>query len=160
MQIVKSPGSIKRLVKAAGQYQRTFRTPMDRLPDFVEALLSPHMPLTAASLTIAAWVFQPRTLEALLAKHGLPQEYTQDRTITASGRQEIGDLLKASLSDWLDFYFFPTPKRFLIYADHDEYTTVFGATKGSVSRTATSLAGNGFVEVKDYTRSLGGRGAT
>lgn len=159
MQIEQSPGAIKRLRKAAGQYQRTFRTPLNQLASFTGAILDPHTPLTAADVTIDAVVFPPRNLEALLAKHDLPHQQGRDWTITASGPQEIGELLQAALGDWLDFYFLPTPKRFMIYADHDEYTTVFSATKGSVSRIRASLLSRGFVEIADYKRSLG-HGAT
>jgi hypothetical protein len=137
-----------------GWFQRTFRTPLEKLPAFTEAILKPHVPFTLGTVTIDAVVFAPPHLEKLLAKHTLPLEWEQDRTITAFGHDEIMELLQATLADWINFFFVPTPKAFMIYADHDEYMTIFAARKGGVSRTAESLLSSGFEEVVDWERHL------
>ncbi len=36
--------------------------------------------------------------------------------MTAEGHVEIEELLRAALSDWVDFLFVPTPEPFVIYA--------------------------------------------
>jgi hypothetical protein len=63
-------------------------------------------------------------------------------------------LLEALLGDWLDFYFAPEPKHILLYADHDEYTTVFASRKGPLSQAANRLSALGIREIAGYARSL------
>jgi hypothetical protein len=48
----------------------------------------------------------------------------------------------------------PAPKPFVIYADHDEYTTFFANTKSNLNRVAQPLTAGGFVSVPDYERQL------
>lgn len=62
------------------------------------------------------------------------------------------ELLKAALSDWVDFWYVPTPRVFMIYADHDEYSTFFADTKSSLNRVALPLLEARFKEVRDYQR--------
>ena len=73
-------------------------------------------------------------------------------TFTAEGPEEVAALLEAALGDSVDFYFTPTPKRHYLFADHDEYATIYGATKGRVARVATALVRAGFSRVERYER--------
>lgn len=147
------PGALKRLRQRAGPLQRTFQTALDRLPAFSACILEGE-PLRTGSVTIEAVVFPPRNLTALLAAHSLTVAYEPGITIVADGPQECMSLLTAALGDWLDFYFLPDPKRFLLYADHDEYATVFAGRKGPLSRIGTAMAQRGFSEIEGYVRSL------
>ena len=131
--------------------QRTFQTTQNALPRFVDLLLAGKPEIATASLTIEQVVFKPEHLEKLLAKHQLPLQY-RDRAIVAEGGQQSADLLVAALSDSVDFYFVPEPKRFILYADHDEYTTLFAARKGKLSAIADSLITAGFNEEANYRR--------
>ena len=149
------PGSLSRLRRTAQtQLQQTFITPLDRLPAFVNALLV-EGPLRAASLVVETVVFEPKHLDALLTARGLSLEYGRDLSVLAEGPDESEALLTAALGDWLDFYYRPDPRRFLLYADHDEYTTLFAARKGHLAKVAAALAAGGFTEVTGYVRSLG-----
>ena len=74
--------------------------------------------------------------------------------MVATGPQEIEDLLHAALSDWLDFLFVPAPRPFVIYADHDEYTTFYANTRSNLNRVAEPLLARGFEEVSGYQRRL------
>ena len=74
--------------------------------------------------------------------------------MTAVGRQEIEELLHATLSDWVDFLFVPAPKTFVIYADHDEYTTFYANSRSNLNRVTESLLTQGFEEVSGYQRRL------
>ena len=156
MQIVEKPGASQRLRRVLGRsqayFQQTFRTPLRQLASFTATVTAAHGPLDSGSVTLEQVVFTPRNLEALLTGHNLPLTYGRDWTITATGPEEIAAVLEAAWGDALDFYFTPTPKRFHLFADHDEYTTVFGATKGHVSRLVTALASAGFSQVDGYER--------
>jgi len=37
---------------------------------------------------------------------------------------ETAALLRAARADWVDFVFIPNPKPFVVYGDHDEFTTI------------------------------------
>jgi hypothetical protein len=147
-----TPGILKRFHRPAGKFQQTFHTPLDRLPVFVAALLAGSPPTTAGAVTLKAIGSTPHHLPRLLATYDLPQELLPELTITATGAQEVQALLVAALSDWLDFYFLPKPNRFLIYADHDEFTTIFSARKTAVSRIAAAMAVAGVADVPGFSR--------
>jgi hypothetical protein len=155
MHIQSSPRSLKDLRRAASPLlQLTFLTPLRQLPAFVKILLAASSPLRSGTITVEAVVFPPKHLEALLSSHSLPLECNAGLSITAAGLEEAEALLTAALGDWLDFYFRPDPSRFLLYADHDEYTTVFAARKGPLSRLETSLTDAGFQKVSGWQRRL------
>lgn len=153
MRIDSNLGSLKRLRRQIGPFQRTFQTPLDRLPAFAAWLLDGE-PLRSAAVTLEEVVFPPKSLTALLASHGLTADYVSGLTIVAEGPQECTALLTAALGDWLDFYFLPEPSRFLLYADHDEHTTVFAARKASLARIGTAMARGGFSEIEGYVRTV------
>jgi hypothetical protein len=102
-------------------------------------------------------IFEPRSkLPSLYAKYALqPQAKwsTADVIIEADGAAESGELLEAVLSEWIDFFFVPTPERFVIYADHDEYTTFLTNKKATLRDLAQSLTAAKFRAVK-YIRDF------
>jgi hypothetical protein len=155
MEIVETPGAsqrLRRVLGSRGYFQQTFVTPLDQLASFTMKVIAAHAPLVSAGVTVYQVVFPPKNLETLLAEHSLPLTYGRDWTIRATGPEEIAALLVAAWRDPLDFYFTPTPKRFHLFADHDEYTTVFGATKGHLSKLTTALSSAGFLRVDGYQR--------
>ena len=46
----------------------------------------------------------------------------------------------------------PTPKPFVIYADHDEFTTFYANTRSNLNRVSDTLLTQGFEEVSGYQR--------
>ncbi len=150
-----TPGNVNRLRRtAAGFEQRTFRTPLEQLPAFVATLLAGPLPVTSASVVVRQVVFPPRHLEAVLSSHGLPPACQAEWSIVAEDADESMVLLTATFADWLDFFFLPLPKSYLLYADHDEYTTLFAARRGTLSRMGSAMTAAGFAEVSDYVREL------
>jgi len=147
-------GALSRFRRTPWRFQQTFYTPLKNLPPFVATVASAHQPLQAASVTIEQVVFEPKNLNALLAKHSLSCEDFHKWSVTAAGEREIAELLEAALGDWLDFTFVPTPKPFVIYADHDEFTTFYANTKSNLNRVIQALSTRGFKEVEDYEREL------
>jgi len=156
MNVIETPsGTLKALRRrAAGSFQRTFATPLKRLPAFVGAVLGETAPIRSASAFVESIVFAPKHLETLLKAHGLPKSYVAEWTIAAEGQEESAALLEALLADWIDFYFAPEPKHILLYADHDEYTTLFALKKGPLSRAADRLKAIGVREITDYARAI------
>ncbi|OHB75179.1 MAG: hypothetical protein A2Z34_01600 [Planctomycetes bacterium RBG_16_59_8] len=151
MQVSHTPGAAKRLRKDAGRFQVIFRAPLKRLPEFAIQLLGGVDPLLSATLTIETAVFEPNHLQALLA--GVSHEpLRQDTIVTSAGREESKRLLSDALADWIDFFLVPAPKRYVFYADHDEYLTIFGSGKSIVSALGSVLRGEGFECVDGYVR--------
>jgi hypothetical protein len=66
----------------------------------------------------------------------------------------VEELLHTAFSDWFDFLFVPTPKPFVIYADHDEYTTFYANTRSNLNRVVQALSAKGFEEIAEYKRQL------
>ena len=154
MTLSETPGSLKRFRRTPWRFQQTFSTPLKNLQPFVATITSAHEPFDAASITIDEAVFEPKHLLDILAKYSLPARYGHDLTYAASGHEEVQALLLAALSDWIDFIFVPAPKPFVIYADHDEYTTFYANMKSNLNRVADALSRRGFEKVKDYERNL------
>jgi hypothetical protein len=88
----------------------------------------------------------------MLAKQSLPVQFVRGLSLAVIGKHEVTALLEAALSDWLDFLFVPTPEPFVIYADHDEYTTFYAGTRSNLDRVVEALSAKGFAKVPDYER--------
>jgi hypothetical protein len=46
------------------------------------------------------------------------------------------------------------PKRFVIYADHDEYITFYASSKSNLNAVAMPLKTAGFARVDDWSRTF------
>jgi hypothetical protein len=75
-----------------------------------------------------------------------------DANIRATGHADVLALLEASLSDWVDFLFVPSPNRFALYADHDEWTTVFGTNEVDLASMSAAMSSGAFEMITNYTR--------
>ena len=153
MKIESVPGARKAARRLAGRFQRTFQTPLNRLAIFSEILL-PDNAVTSGYVFVDAAIFEPTRIAELLAAHAVSGVQISDATITASGPLECRALLTAALGDSIDCYFSPVPKRFLLYADHDEYVTLYTHTKGRLSQIISSLTAVGVKEIAGFQRSL------
>lgn len=154
MTLSETPGSLKRFRRTSWSFQQTFQTPLKNLPVFVPTIVSALEPIQAGTVTIDEVVFEPKHLIALLDSYSLAGQLGRDWSLTAVGRQEVEALLEAALSDWVDFSFLPTPKPFVIYADHDEFTTFYANTKSNLNRVVGALSAKGFEKVLNYERVL------
>ncbi|MBL9173946.1 MAG: hypothetical protein JNL10_10465 [Verrucomicrobiales bacterium] len=147
-------GSIKRFRRTPWRFQATFSTPLRKLGDFSSTILSSLGDVREGILVIDSVVFEPRHLIDLLQRNGLAGEVARDRSITAVGPRELGELLEAALGDWVDFALVPSPKPFVLYADHDEFTTFFANTKSNLNGVVQPLAARGFREVVGFAREF------
>ena len=105
-------------------------------------------------MAIEQAVFEPKHWIDLLTRYSLPPRYAKGVSVTATGQQELEELLHTAFTDWFDFLFVPTPKPFVIYADHDEYTTFCANTRSNLNRVVEALSAKGFQEVTEYWREL------
>ena len=98
-------------------------------------------------LSLKGWI-------GLLTRYSLPVRYEKGVSVIAEERLEIEELLRAALSDWVDFLFVPTPEPFVIYADHDEYTTFYAQDRSNLSQVTEALLAQGFEQIAGYERAL------
>jgi hypothetical protein len=146
-----TPGAIKKFKRTPWRFQRTVETPpLKDLERFVSVILGAN-PCERAKVTIDDYVFEPKMVNALIgnASGGI----RHDLAIEATGR-EVGRLLVACFSDWVDFLFVPTPKPFVIYADHDEYATFYAISKSNLNLVTEPIRKAGFTLVEDWTREF------
>jgi hypothetical protein len=153
MTLSTTSGSLKRLRKVPWRFQQTFLTPLQNLKPFVATIISAREEIQGGTITVDSVVFEPENLNALLTSRSLPPSLHRESSIEVTGHLEVGALLEAALSDWVDFWFIPTPKPFVIYADHDEYTTFFANSKSNLNGVVEPLLNQGFEKV-DYERNL------
>ena len=149
-----TPGTLAKFQRTSLKFQQTFRTPLKNLRPFVATIVSAQRPLDACRLTFDQVVFEPKHVISLLAANSLPLKYGHDWTLAATGRDSVVGLLETVFSDWVDFLFVPKPNSFVIYADHDEYTTFFANRKSNYNRVVEALVAQGFVLVENYERPL------
>jgi hypothetical protein len=153
MNLSETPSALKQIRKTPWKFQQTFKTPLKNLQPFVETIISTASPETAC-ITIDQAVFEPKHWIELLTRYSLPPRYEKGLSVTAVGRQEVEESLYAVFTDWFDFLFVPTPTPFVIYADHDEYTTFYANTRSNLNRIAKALSAKGFEEIAEYRRQL------
>lgn len=133
--------------------QSTYATPLKDLSSFVRTILDPFL-VQDASIELETIVFEPRELISYLASQGIVTDeagLTQTH-ITTTGRKSTEGVLEATFADWIDFYFIPTQVSFVIYADHDEYTTFFTRTDAELSTLTTALDVHGFKQIFGWKR--------
>jgi hypothetical protein len=154
MEVSHTPSVLKQFRRTPWKFQRTFKTPLKNLQPFVATIASAGQSFKTASITIDQAIFEPKHWIDQLTRYSLPPRYEKGTSVTAVGQPEIEELLNAALSDWVDFLFVPAPKPFVIYADHDEYTTFYANTGSNLNRVAEPLLTQGFEEVSGYQRRL------
>ena len=154
MTLSKTPGQIKKFCRTPWKFQTTFGTPLKNLDSFVSTILADEAGYRQGTVTIDSVVFEPKNLKSFLTANSLPPEYGHDWSITVEGLNQVRQLLRTTLLDWVDFVFVPTPKPFVIYADHDEFTTFYANTKSNLNRVVQPLLANGFKHIADYQRQF------
>jgi hypothetical protein len=88
----------------------------------------------------------------MLTKYSIPPKCERGLCLTAAGQQEVEELLRVVLSEWIDFLFVPDPHFFAIYADHNEFTTFCARNRADLKRIASALSKRGFKAKPEYQR--------
>lgn len=143
---VSKDNSARKLRRSGWAFQRTFATPLGDLPRFVATLLSGVPDLRGGTAHLETIVFEPPALNALLSGAGAG-DAAEGTSITADTPADASALLAACLDGWIDFFFVPAPKPFVLYADHDERATVLATTKAGLNAVCGPLAAAGFREL-------------
>ncbi|HTI70095.1 MAG TPA: hypothetical protein VMF06_09020 [Candidatus Limnocylindria bacterium] len=131
----------RRFHRTPWREQVTFRTPLDRLDPFVEIIVSACGSMESGQFAIDQFVFDPRHVGPVVTPFSITLPAEGRCTLVVEGRETVQTLLKAMLADWTDFLFVPKPKPFVIYSDHDEFTTFFAASKSNLNRGETVVSG-------------------
>ncbi len=152
MTVLPTPGAMKRFRRTPWRFQQTFQTPLADLDRFVSAIISGPGKVEAGVVTLDQAI-DSVNLSALL-RTSPPTALVRDASLTAESPDEVGPLLRAAFSDWVDFLFVPTPKPFVIYADHDEYATFYANTKSNLNQVVIPLSELGFKKVLNWERRL------
>jgi len=152
MIIATTPGALSKFGRTPWNFQVTFNTPLQSLDAFVSTILADNRKFEGGSVTIDKIVFEPKNLNSLVAAYSGKIEFSRDWTITVEGLTEVRKLLQATLADWVNFLFVPAPKPFVIYADHDEFTTFYANTRSNLNLVMNGLLEKGFKQVSNYQR--------
>jgi len=104
-------------------------------------------------LWIETIVFTPRELIWYLRGLGIVTDEGQlnGSILHAEKTSEVFDLLECVLGQWTDFAFFPSSKDFTIYADHDEYITIFAPNNQVLIALHEDMKSYGFKQVEGWT---------
>ena len=155
MRLYESSSTLKQYRGTTWQFQQTFQAPLTDLERFVDIIMGAIPHADGAIAVLEQVVFEPRyNLLSLYAKYSFPAKwYGGDATIEAQNEAEAGELLQAVLGECIDFLFVPTPERFVIYADHDQYITFLAHQEVQLSSVVDDLTAAKFRPV-DYVRKL------
>ena len=152
--ITKSPGAIKRFRRTPWRFQQTVEIPEgDEIARFVTSLIGVHIGIEQATVTVAEIIFHTARMDAVLGSLAAEQ-LTRESAVTAKGRAAIEQLLIAAFWDGNEFIVVPTPKPFVMYADHDGWVTFYANTKSNLNHIIGPLVSDGFKLVKDWAREL------
>jgi len=153
MEFADVPSASKQIRSLGWKFQKTFVTPppkqLDAYVDVIVSVGSPQM----ACITIEQVVFEPKEWISVLTRNSLEPRYRSGVAVTCSGENEVRELLVATFGAWFDFAYVQSPKRFVVYADHDGYTTFYANTKSNLNSIVAAMQGLGVKEV-DYERQL------
>jgi hypothetical protein len=135
-------------------HQRTLVTPRKNMASFLSTLLASY-PVDRGIASTDQVVFEPDSFLEILKARELAIENYWTFCVQASNTEDVAVLLDAMLNDWIDFVFVPSPESFAIYADHDEYLTLYAPTSSGLDQLVTRLELVGF-SFEDYIRPSGG----
>ena len=153
MRISDDNAALRKFRRTPWRFQKTFHTPLQLLAPFAAAILDSLGDPKSGTILIDAVVMQPYRLETLLCDHRLPHHLQHGSAIQAESPAELHPLLTAAFGDWVDFLFIPSPKPFVLYADHDEYTIFYANTRSNLNTVVAALTTHGFQAISNYIRA-------
>jgi hypothetical protein len=145
-----APEAVRQFRANSWPYQRTLVTPRKNMASFLSALLD-AFPVDQGVASTDQVIFEPDNFLELLKSRELEIENYRTFNAEASNTEDATALLAAMLNDWIDFVFVPSPPSFAVYADHDDYLTIYVPSSPERDRLVTRLELEGF-SFEDYVR--------
>jgi hypothetical protein len=152
MVVTLTPGAVKKFRRTPWRFQRTVERPSPGdLERFVSTIFAAHDELQAATVTIDRVIFDTVRLDMLCPSGS---KLSHDFSIVGNSPEEARGLLAAAFWDSPDFICVPTPKPFVIYADHDDWITFFANSKSCLNHVIEPLTSDGFKAVPNWRREF------
>jgi hypothetical protein len=148
------PESVRRFKTSPWPYEKTLVTPRKDLVAYLSALLE-LFPTVQGDVSTDEIVFEPDNLLKFLTARGISLDDYWSFCGSVSGAGDVQEMLAALLNDWIDFAFVPSSESFAIYADHDEFLTIYFSNEADLDRCFVHLRQRGFGFVEGYTRPSG-----
>lgn len=152
-----TPEALHRFRADPWPHQVTLVTPRKNMERFLSTLFA-TFPVDSGLASTDQVVFDPDNFLELVNARGLALENPWTFCAEATGAEDVAALLGAMLDDWIDFAFVPLPASFAIYADHDEFLTLYVSSSSELDRLTARLKLAGFGFEDWYSRPSGGDG--
>lgn len=154
MTVTFTPGAIKKFRRTPWRFQQTIEMPqgLTGREGFASSIATAHGHIEKATVIIDEIVFDTERMTALCPTCSL-LPLTRESSLSV-GHDEVEILLAAAFIDGPDFIFIPTPKPFVVYADHDDWITFYANTKSHLNHIIDPLASRGYKLVENWQRKL------
>lgn len=154
MKLTHTPGALKKFRRTPWRLQQTIERPaVDGLKRFVSIIVrAGDRQIEQAALTLDQVVFGIERVAGLV--RATNESLGRESTILAETGDEAEALLLAAFVDGPDFIFVPKPRPFVIYADHDDWITLYANTTSNLNGIIRPLAEAGIRLVQDWRREL------
>ena len=152
IRVGKNTGALRRFREAPPKFEQTYETSKE-MERFTAAVMSLIKPKAEAQVILSQIVFEPKNLIELLRFNGISasEESLHQAEITANSF-DIPCLLQAAWNDWVDFLFVAENSAISLFADHDEWTTIFASSQEELDSCTTLLDSANFKRVEGYIR--------
>lgn len=152
MTVTPTPGALKKFRRTPWRFQQTFeRGEPDGIDQLVSLIIQSHTDISGGTVTIDEVVFSTERLSQVCPANAT---FTHDSSITAQSPQELHALLAAALWDGPNFLCVPSPKPFVIYADHHDLITFYANTRSHLNHVTEPLIAHEYRPVNNWQREL------
>jgi hypothetical protein len=153
MNVSSEPTILGKFYRTAWRFQQTFEISARSAGLCAASTVEAVPKITEGKVVVDRIAMEPRRLRAFLSEHQLPPAIEHGTCISASTTDGVRSLLSVVLSEWVDFLFVPSPKPFVLYADHDRYVTVLANSRSNLNKIAGPLTTAGFKHAVGYVLS-------
>jgi hypothetical protein len=134
-------------------FQLTITRPLERLDEFIDGLLSNHL-VESAVICTDQIVFKPEHVIDMANASDFELPDCWDFKLSINSKKYVLSWLNACLRDWIDFLFYCNDSDLAIYADHDEFITIYLSSSAQFIKTLNYCNENQFVVHENYRRIL------
>ncbi|MFO1514682.1 MAG: hypothetical protein U1F83_17525 [Verrucomicrobiota bacterium] len=149
MVITPASGALSKFRRTPWRFQRTLE--LGDVEQFVSLILESHGDISGGTVTIEEVVFDTVHLASVCPAQ---TKFVRDCSIAVQSREDVRLLLIAALGDGPDFLFIPSPKPFVLYADHHYLVTFYANTKSHLNHVVEPLVSHGHRFIENFQREL------